>query len=35
MKARFKLSNDEIAELLGIKSVEFPKYASQIINLAS
>lgn len=35
MKANFKISNDEIGELLGIKSVEFPKYASQIINLAS
>ncbi|MFQ5629141.1 MAG: MjaI family restriction endonuclease [bacterium] len=35
MKTNFKLSNDEIAELLGIKSGKFPKYASQIINLAS
>ncbi len=35
MKARIKLSNEEIKELLKIESIEFPKYISQILNLAN
>lgn len=35
MKTKFRISNNEIAELLGIESVEFPKYTTQIVNLAS
>jgi hypothetical protein len=35
MKKRIKITNEEIKTLLGAKPVEFPKYASQIINLAN
>ncbi|MFQ5707535.1 MAG: MjaI family restriction endonuclease [bacterium] len=35
MKTKLKLSNQEIKELLGAKSFDFPKYATQIINLAN
>lgn len=35
MKTRVKISNNEIKELLGSKSFEFPKYSTQIINLAN
>jgi len=30
-----KLSNDEIRALLGIRSPEFPRYVTQILNLAN
>lgn len=32
---RIKISNNEIAALLGSEAVEFPKYATQILNLAN
>ena len=35
MKKRIKITNEEIKPLLGAEPVEFPKYASQIINLAN
>ncbi|MFQ5605152.1 MAG: MjaI family restriction endonuclease [bacterium] len=35
MKTKLKLSNDEIKVLLGCKSYDFPKYSTQIINLAN
>lgn len=35
MKKQIKISNHEIKQLLGIESFEFPKYATQIINLAN
>ncbi len=35
MKSKFKLNNREIENLLDIKSIDFPKYSTQIINLAS
>ncbi len=35
MKSKIKLSNDEIREFLGIKSSTFPKYTTQLINLAN
>ncbi len=35
MKKRVKIHNSEIKELLGTKPHEFPKYATQIINLAN
>ncbi len=35
MKKELKLSNQEIRELLGAKSFDFPKYSTQIINLAN
>jgi len=35
MKKRIKITNDEIKTLLGAKPLEFPKYATQIINLAN
>lgn len=35
MKRKFKITNDEIKELLGAPSPEFPKYSTQIINLAN
>ncbi|MFN3787022.1 MjaI family restriction endonuclease [Sulfurihydrogenibium azorense] len=31
----FKIENEEIRELMNIQGAEFPKYATQIINLAS
>jgi len=35
MKRQIKISNSEIKQLLGIDSFEFPKYSTQIINLAN
>lgn len=35
MKKQIKISNKEIKTLLGAEPVEFPKYATQIINLAN
>ena len=35
MKTKVKISNKEIKELLGITSFEFPKYSTQILNLAN
>lgn len=35
MKTQIKISNDEIRQFIGIESFEFPKYATQLINLAS
>lgn len=35
MKKRFKIPNSEIKSLLGSEPFEFPKYATQIINLAN
>lgn len=35
MRNRIKISNNEIKELLGVKSFEFPKYSTQIVNLAN
>ena len=35
MKKQIKISNNEIKQLLGIESFEFPKYSTQIINLAN
>jgi len=35
MIKQIKISNNEIKQLLGIESYEFPKYSTQIINLAN
>lgn len=35
MRSRIKIKNSEIKELLGSEPVEFPKYSTQIINLAN
>ena len=35
MKKQIKISNNEIKQLLGVESFEFPKYSTQIINLAN
>ncbi|HPG39831.1 MAG TPA: MjaI family restriction endonuclease [bacterium] len=35
MKTRLKIPNNEIIELLGIAPNDFPKYTTQIINLAN
>ena len=35
MKKQIKISNNEIKQLMGIESFEFPKYTTQIINLAN
>ncbi len=35
MRSRIKIKNSEIQELLGSEPVEFPKYSTQIINLAN
>jgi len=35
MRTKVKITNEEIKELLGVKSFEFPKYSTQIINLAN
>ena len=35
MRTKLKLSNEEIKELLGSKSFDFPKYSTQILNLAN
>ena len=35
MKSQIKLSNKEIRKLTDIESFEFPKYTTQLINLAS
>lgn len=35
MKTRLKIPNDEIKELLGSEPTDFPKYSTQIINLAN
>ena len=35
MKKQIKISNNEIKQLLRIESFEFPKYSTQIINLAN
>jgi uncharacterized protein YukE len=35
MQTKVKISNKEIKELLGITSFEFPKYSTQILNLAN
>ena len=35
MKKQIKISNSEIKQLLGVESFEFPKYATQIMNLAN
>ena len=35
MKTRVKIKNSEIKELLGSQPIEFPKYSTQIINLAN
>jgi uncharacterized protein YukE len=35
MRTKLKLTNEEIKELLGGKSLDFPKYSTQILNLAN
>ncbi len=35
MRSRIKISNEEIKKLLGAKSFDFPKYSTQILNLAN
>ncbi len=35
MKKRVKITNEEIKTFLGAEPIEFPKYATQIINLAN
>lgn len=35
MKTKIKISNKEIKDLLGITSFEFPKYSTQLLNLAN
>ena len=35
MKTKIKLKNDEIKKLLGVDSPDFPKYSTQILNLAN
>jgi len=35
MKNRIKITNNEIKKLLGAKSFDFPKYSTQILNLAN
>jgi len=35
MRAKVKIKNEEIKELLGAESFEFPKYSTQIMNLAN
>jgi len=35
MKTRIKIPFDEVKELLGTEKFEFPKYSTQIINLAN
>lgn len=35
MRTKLKITNEEIKELLGAKSFEFPKYSTQIMNLAN
>ncbi|MEC4685423.1 MAG: MjaI family restriction endonuclease [Nitrospirota bacterium] len=35
MKKQIKISNNDIRTLLGTEPVEFPKYATQLINLAN
>ncbi|GEM_PF-2690725 len=35
MKDKIKLTNKEIKELLGAKSFDFPKYSTQLMNLAN
>lgn len=35
MRTKLKLTNEEIRELLGGKSFDFPKYSTQIMNLAN
>lgn len=35
MKTKIKLKNDEIKKLLGVHSPDFPKYSTQILNLAN
>jgi uncharacterized protein YukE len=35
MRTKVKITNEEIKELIGAKSFEFPKYSTQIMNLAN
>jgi hypothetical protein len=35
MKRHIKITNEEIRDLLGAEPVEFPKYSTQIMNLAN
>ena len=35
MKTKIKLKNDEIKKLLAVESPDFPKYSTQILNLAN
>lgn len=35
MKKRLKISYDEVKELLGTEQFEFPKYSTQLLNLAN
>ena len=35
MKTKIKIKNDEIKKLLGVDSPDFPKYSTQILNLAN
>jgi len=35
MKTQFEISNAEIKSLIGIESFDFPKYSTQILNLAN
>lgn len=35
MKTKLKISNNEVKELLGTENFEFPKYSTQLINLAN
>jgi hypothetical protein len=35
MKTQLRISNEEIKSLIGIESFEFPKYSTQILNLAN
>ncbi|MBU1345210.1 MAG: MjaI family restriction endonuclease [Proteobacteria bacterium] len=35
MRTKIKLKNDEIKKLLGVDSSDFPKYSTQILNLAN
>ncbi len=35
MKTQLTISNNDIKQLIGTESFEFPKYATQILNLAN
>jgi hypothetical protein len=35
MIIKIKISNEEIKELINIEKIDFPKYTTQIVNLAN